>query len=377
MQALKRSTLRLLHHCTKMDEGEIAFALKFSEVQGTRLLADLLNIITKRGIETLEALSPLDATPALNSFFMRSTWSKYIYVPTIDEIREAEMLEGEVPGSEVYASSGAAPKPDPEPAPTPVPPPPPALPEPKPEPKPEPPKPKPKPKAKTNATLSTMEAMIRAGVKNLWLHGPAGCGKTTMASIVAENLGIPCYVLSCSKDTDPAQIQGRRYPEPEDSKFAEFYTKPSVLVLDEFTSVEADTAMLLNAALANGYFETSKKEIARRHENCIIIATSNTLGLGGDALYCGNQRLDASTRDRFACGFIKVDYSAEYESQFDKEVVAYAKEMRKVIALHGLEQICSTRSIIHADLLKKAGLDWKKAMTGTWSSEEAAYLHSA
>lgn len=239
--------------------------------------------------------------------------------------------------------------------------------QPKPQPKAEPPKPE-------DQTLIAMLGMVKAGLRNLWLHGPAGCGKTTQAHALAEQWGVPCYVLSCSKDTDPCQIQGRRYPEPEEAAFAKFYECPSILVLDEFTSVEADTAMLLNAALANGQFETSTKRVARRHPDCVIIATSNTLGLGGDAIYNGNQRLDASTRDRFACGFIEVDYSKEYESRFDKDVVAYANTLREIIKRCDLQQICSTRSIINADALKKVGLEWKPAMVSTWTKEEKSLL---
>lgn len=257
------------------------------------------------------------------------------------------------------------PKPEPEP-------------EPKEEPKPEAPKRKAKPKPKAtikDPTLDKLVAMVNAGLRNIWMHGPAGCGKTTLAAALAETLGVECYVLSCSKDTDPSQIQGRRYPNPEESKMTEYYEKPSVLVLDEFTSVEADTAMLLNSALANGYYETSAKRLAKRHPDCVIIATSNTLGMGGDAIYCGNSRLDASTRDRFACGFVAVDYSAEYEKQFDKEVVSYANKLREVIKRNDLQQIVSTRTIVHADMLKRAGLEWMEAMTSTWSKDEKQRIH--
>ena len=244
----------------------------------------------------------------------------------------------------------------------------------KPEPKPEPKPKKPAPPKPEDKTLLSMLGMVKAGLRNLWLHGPAGCGKTTQAHALAEQWGVPCYVLSCSKDTDPCQIQGRRYPEAEEAPFAKYYESPSILVLDEFTSVEADTAMLLNAALANGQFETSTKRVCRRHPDCVIVATSNTLGLGGDALYNGNQRLDASTRDRFACGFIPVDYSKEYESKFDPEVVAYANTLREVIKRCDLQQICSTRSIINAHALKQVGLDWKAAMVSTWTKEELTLL---
>jgi hypothetical protein len=250
-------------------------------------------------------------------------------------------------------------------------------PEPQPEPEPEEPKPT-KKKVRLDKTCKVIKARLEAGLVNLWLHGPAGCGKTTMCSIVAEAMGLPCYVLSCSKDTDPSQVQGRRYPTPEESEFIHFYERPSIIVLDEFTAVEADTAMLLNAALANGKFTSSTKRTVVRHPRCYVVATSNTLGLGGDATYCGNQRLDASTRDRFSCGFIQVDYSHAYERALckdDKDVHDFIKALRKVVVKNDLEQIVSTRTLIGALALKRAGCtNWKSAAVGTWNNQELGLI---
>lgn len=221
-----------------------------------------------------------------------------------------------------------------------------------------------------SSTEGKMIARILAGLNNLWLFGPAGCGKTTVCHIVAEKLGLPCFVLSCCKDTDPAQVRGRIYPQPDESELIRYYERPSVVVLDEFTSCEDATAMLLNSALANGEILSATGRTVKRHPNCIIVATSNTTGEGGDEMYCGNNRLDASTLDRFAGSFIEVDYSKKYESQYDPECVEFIQKLRKIVEQSSLQHIVSTRLLQACHKMKAAGLNWQQEALASWSKQD-------
>ena len=183
---------------------------------------------------------------------------------------------------------------------------------------------------------------IEAGIKNIWMVGPAGCGKSTMARNVAEDMDLPYLCISCGIGTSATEFIGYKYPTREATRFGEFYAKPSIILIDEITALDPAVAQILNAALANDEIETTTG-LVHRHPKCIIIATSNTFGFGCDRQYVANNQLDASTIDRFVGGIVEVTYSAKYESQYDDEVVAYVNLLRKFVAKTSVRKVLSTQ----------------------------------
>ncbi len=243
-----------------------------------------------------------------------------------------------------------------------------------PEPVPEPaPKPKPKKESKPVKGTAELEALIGAGIKNIWMVGPAGCGKTTICMEVGDLAGIPVTIIPCGAGTSATTFLGYKYPEREGTPFVHAFAQEGIIVLDEFTSLEAQVAQIVNGALANDEL-TSTIGTFRRHEKCVIIATSNTFGNGADRMYVSNNQLDASTIDRFAGGIVEIDYSKEYERQYDSEVVQYVWKMRDAIKANGLRKVASTRSIISGCKLKAGGLNWKSALIQNWTKDEKALL---
>ena len=221
-----------------------------------------------------------------------------------------------------------------------------------------------------------VRALIAAGVRNIWLYGPAGTGKTTICKEVSSALGVPCTVLSCSAGTSPAEITGFKFPEPRPSAVSRAVGIAGVVVLDEITMLDPGVAAVANALLANGEIETSTGHVVR-HADCVIIATANLTGTGSDRFYIGNNQLDASTLDRFSGGFVHVEYSAEYEARFNSDVVAFVQGLRRVIKSNGLRRIASTRAIIAGDKLKAAGFkDWKTRIVAEWSADELTALRA-
>lgn len=243
------------------------------------------------------------------------------------------------------------------------------------------PKPKPRPKLPEeelrDETAKDILARYRAGIRNIWMVGPAGCGKSTIADLVAQVLGVPFYMMSCGLGTSAAEFIGYKYPEREGTRFADYYKIKAVILLDEFTALDPSVAQVANGALANGMLEittvddTTGTNSVLRHEDCLIIATSNTFGTGANPHYVANNQLDASTIDRFTGGIVQVDYSAEYEAQYDSECVDYVWMLRKLINDKGLQRIASTRMIQSASMLKAAGIkNWKDMLTVNWSKSE-------
>lgn len=219
-------------------------------------------------------------------------------------------------------------------------------------------------------TPTRIKRTIEAGIKNIWLCGPAGSGKSMMTRQVAAELGLPYLCISCGIGTSSTEFVGYKYPTRESTKFAEYYSKPSIILLDEFTALDPAVAQICNAALANDEIETTTGTVYR-DPNCIIIATSNTFGGGASRQYVANNQLDASTIDRFIGGIIEVNYSESFESQYDSEVVDYVNSLRNIIKTYDFRRIASTRMIQAGCALKKAYvMDWKDQLIINWSKEE-------
>jgi len=235
------------------------------------------------------------------------------------------------------------------------------------------PKASPNPEEKQPKGIAQLDEIINAGIKNIWIVGPAGCGKTTICQECGKKDLLPVTVIPCGAGTSATTFLGYKYPEREGTPFVHAFAQEGIIVLDEFTSLEAQVAQIVNGALANNEL-TSTIGTFQRHENCIIIATSNTFGNGADRMYVSNNQLDASTIDRFAGGIIEIDYSKEYENQYDMDVVRYVWHMRDVINKNGLRKVASTRSIIAGCKHKAAELDWKSALTPNWTKDEKALL---
>lgn len=217
---------------------------------------------------------------------------------------------------------------------------------------------------------------IKAGIKNIWMVGPAGCGKSTMARNMAEEMDIPYLCISCGIGTSATEFIGYKYPTREATRFGEYYAKPSIILIDEITALDPAVAQILNAALANDEIETTTS-LVHRHPNCIIIATSNTFGFGCDRQYVANNQLDASTIDRFVGGIVEVTYSAKFESQYDAEVVNYINTLRRFVKETGLRKVVSTRMVQAGHILKyNFYKDWKDRLIVNWSDNEKNSLRN-
>lgn len=148
-----------------------------------------------------------------------------------------------------------------------------------------------------------------------FLAGPAGCGKNVICKQVAEALGLDFYfsnaVTQEYKLTGFIDANGNY----QKTQFFEAFTKGGLFMLDEIDASTPEVLIILNAAIANRYFDFPCGRFDA-HEDFRIMAAGNTFGTGADAEYTGRFQLDASSLDRFA--ILEVSYEKDVEMALAK-----------------------------------------------------------
>lgn len=187
-------------------------------------------------------------------------------------------------------------------------------------------------------------SMISDG-ESVYLCGAAGTGKSYLAQQVAEVLGLEYWYTASV--VDDIQLKGfidanGRYHE---TQFYKAFTTGGVFLLDELDASVPETLVLLNNALANGYFDFPTGRTTA-HPDFHAIAAGNTFGTGADSTYTGRYCLDAASMDRFA--LINVDYDRRIESAMangDEALVDFADDFRKAVEKCGTQCLCTYRAI--------------------------------
>lgn len=200
---------------------------------------------------------------------------------------------------------------------------------------------------------------------NILLVGPAGCGKTHLAHQVAEALGRPFASLSCTAGMSESSLTGWMLPsdggsfEYTPSDFVTMYENGGVFLFDEVDAADPNTLLLINQALANGSFYLPQRKGATkvtRHADFVCLAAANTFGTGANMTYAGRERLDEATLDRFRAGTVLLDYDKAFERKVvDPDLLAWGWATRKRITETRLNRVLSTRFLLDATKLLKAG----------------------
>lgn len=173
-----------------------------------------------------------------------------------------------------------------------------------------------------HAAMPYVRRLIEAGV-HVWLHGPAGTSKSSIAKAVAELRGVDYHEVNLAAAMASA-IKGKdRLKEFVSSEFTQAYTKPSVLALEEFDSAMPSTATAVNNAIANGHFHNDADGlIHERHPDFRLVATANSLGNGATKQFSSRMNLDGATKDRFRMGRVYIGLDKELERSIIDAILA-------------------------------------------------------
>lgn len=233
--------------------------------------------------------------------------------------------------------------------------------------------------------FDTVLTMVNKDIP-VFLSGPAGCGKNYLCKQVADALGLDFYFTNAV--TQEYRLTGfidasGIYHETEFYKAA---TKGGLFFLDEIDGSIPEVLILLNAAIANRYFDFPNGRVTL-HPNFRIIAAGNTSGSGGDSLYTGRTRLDAASLDRFC--LVRINYSKAIERAItnnNKELLTFAAVLRNnsnlivsyraLIAITLLEGSLELTEIIKMSILKGSPADVIRTIQSRMQHSSNKYIQA-
>lgn len=205
--------------------------------------------------------------------------------------------------------------------------------------------------------LPNVMKFIQADIP-LLLTGPAGSGKNFTLEKAASLLDLDFYFTNAV--TQEYKLTGFIDANGvyQETQFYKAFKNGGVFFLDEMDASIPEALIILNAAIANRYFDFPNGRI-EAHENFRVVAAANTYGTGSDIVYCGRNVLDGATLDRFAVLEFNYDENVEKDKCPNKELYEFCISLRKAINNKHLRYIVSIRAMSHAYKMTKLGFDKK------------------
>ena len=200
--------------------------------------------------------------------------------------------------------------------------------------------------------------MLAAGV-NVYLHGPAGSGKTTAGQKCADAFGLPFYFAA--KVESEYMLLGFKDARGETvrTQFREAYEHGGVFLFDEMDGSSPSAIVALNAALANGICPFPDG-VVTKHENFKCIGAGNTKLTGATREYVGRNQLDAASVDRFA--FLEWLYDEALEGALATNSLwcKYVQSARSAVKERALKHLVTPRATYDGCKLLEGGLTWEE-----------------
>ena len=181
----------------------------------------------------------------------------------------------------------------------------------------------------------------------VFLVGEAGTGKNYICKQVAKALGLDFYfsnaVTQEYKLTGFTDAMGNY----QESQFYKAFKNGGLFMLDEMDASIPEVLVILNAAIANRYFDfPAPIGYVEAHPDFRVVAAGNTMGFGASYTYVGRNQLDGASLDRFAMVDINYDINIETRcANNDIELVNFIREVRRVAKEKKIMLIVSYRAI--------------------------------
>ena len=219
----------------------------------------------------------------------------------------------------------------------------------------------------THPQFEDIVKMIGAGL-NVYMPGPAGCGKTHLAGQVARALGLDFYPMSVGGGTSESHLLGKQTHDISKGKIIwhptplmNAFVNGGLVLIDELDACDPNVLIILNAIAECDmtiYCQYDPNNpMKKRHENFRLMAAGNTLAHGADREYVGRFAQDAALMSRFAK--MPLDYSPAVDracclhDQTRNHMISYRPVLREA----RIKTNVSSRTLKQSYALHQAGFD--------------------
>jgi hypothetical protein len=189
---------------------------------------------------------------------------------------------------------------------------------------------------------SYVKKVVESGMP-VFLSGPAGSGKSTMAMQIAKDLSLTFHSISCTKQMSVnallgfISINGVYIP----TQLRNAFENGGLFLLDEADAADPNVLLCLNT-IENGFI-SFPDSIVQKNPNFRLILTANPSD--AHSTYTGRSKLDFSTIDRYF--HITLDRDPELElSLTSPDIVEHADIARSILKANGVTSTITMRDTI-------------------------------
>ncbi len=210
--------------------------------------------------------------------------------------------------------------------------------------------------ANQHVSFETAYRVVAAGCAP-FLVGPAGSGKSTILSQIADAMELPFYPMSVNSLTSDYNIIGYNDANGKyvPTIFRQAYEHGGVFSFEEIDAGNPNVLTVINNAMSQDKYAFPDK-IVDKHPQFIMTASGNTYGTGANIKYIGRNPLDAATLDRFVMVYTDYDTGLEDRLCTNKDWLNWVHRVRGVVNDLDMKMVVGTRAVLHGDKLLNAGL---------------------